>query len=61
MHVVDLPLSDLLDDRQLSQRQIMLQLSVEDLHLLETDVHIVRVIHHNVVVLLAIYLKKRVS
>lgn len=61
MHVVDLPLSNLLDNRQLSQRQVMFELSVEDLHLLETDIHVVRVVHHYVIVLLRVDLQQGVS
>lgn len=61
VHVVDLPLSDLLDNGQLSKRQVMFELSVEDLHLLETDVHVVRMVHHDVVVLLRVDLQQGVS
>lgn len=55
MHVVNLPLGDLLDDGQLFECQVMFKLSVEDLDLLETDVHVVGVIHHYVVVLLRVH------
>ena len=61
VHVVDLPLGDLLDDGQLPQGQVVLELPVEDLHLLEADVHVVRMVHHDVVVLLGIDFQQGVS
>ena len=61
MHIVDLPLGDLLDDCQLSECQVMFKLSVEDFDFLETDVHIVGVIHHYIFILLCVHFQQGVS
>lgn len=61
MHVIDLSLSDLLDDGQLSKSQVMFELPVEDLHLLQADIHVVGVVHHYVVVLLCVDFQQGIS
>jgi len=60
VQVLHLQLCDFFGDLQFLEGEVVLELSVEDLHLLDADVHVVRMVHEDVVVLLRVHLHQRV-
>lgn len=60
VHVLHLQFCDFLGDLQFLEGEVVLELPVEDLHPLDADVHVVRMVHEDVVVLLRVHLHQRV-
>lgn len=59
--VIDLYLGYLLYNFELFKGEIVLELTIENLHLLKVDVHVKRIIHQNLVILLVVDLHQRTS
>ena len=60
VHVIDLHFCYFLGDMQLLECKIVLELSVENFHLLDADFHVVRMIHEDIVVLFRVHLHQGV-